>query len=98
MKTQNNRIPHLTLNFLYKISQKLPKNISIRKSQEFLELAKKHQVRLGKTKRTMCSNCHIILIPKVNCKISMDKKENGFGMNIQCNNCGNSKFIIKKLK
>lgn len=98
MKAKSNTIPHLTLNFLSKIAIKLPKDLSVRKSEEMLQMAKKYQIRLGRTKRIMCDNCHLILIPKVNSQMIMEKNERGFGLNVKCLNCETSKFIVKKLK
>ena len=97
MKPKSNSLPHTTLNFLFKIAPKIPKHLSIGISKEILGLAKKHQVRLGKTKRNMCSKCSLVLVPKITCEAVMKKEKQGFGLNLTCLGCGNSKFILKRL-
>lgn len=96
MKQKANKIPQLHLQYLFEVAQKLPLELSKRKSIEFLQLSKKLQVRIGKTKRIMCSKCNLILIPKLNCETFMEKRGQGFGLHIKCLKCDESKFIIKK--
>ncbi len=95
MKQKGNSNLNLNLQFLFEILNKLPKGLSIRKSKEFLALSKKQQIRLGKTKRLLCKKCKILLIPKINSEMAMEKREEGFGLKIKCLNCSFTRFLIK---
>lgn len=97
MKQKNcNKAMHIHLDYLLEIAQKLPQSIASRKVKDFINISRKIQARLGRTKRNICFVCSTVLIPKVNGEFRMEKSAEGFGLSITCSNCNSGRFIISK--
>jgi len=87
------------LNYLYEMALDLPYDrLRRRKIKEMVELSQKHQITLGRIKRTFCKKCYLPLIPGDTATCEFKRKENGFGFSIVCRDCKEERFIVIRSK
>lgn len=98
MAKRNNTNAQKTLEYLFEIAQRIPGDLGKRKCKEFIEVAQRHQIRLGMFKRIICKRCYTILTPKVASDTYLEKRENGFGVLIKCKNCYKEYFTVNRGK
>lgn len=87
------------LDYLYALALALPyKTLARTKCKELLALAGKNQCALGKLKKTICKRCRCIMIPRATCVSRFTRKDNGFGLQVVCNECHWEQFTVLRGK
>ena len=99
MKKKSQSTVAKTMAYLYDLAVRTPyPRLANRKSAEFVALARKHQYKLGRLKRTVCRKCHGILVLGVSCDAAYTRGPAGFGLDTACRACGHQERITLRGK
>lgn len=71
--------------------------VSQRIAERLVWIAKKHQVRLSvDMKRSICTGCHVVLVPLVTSDTAIRRDADGLGLVVQCRLCGRTRRFVMR--